>query len=151
MCDRVAVMYLGTIVEVADNETLYSHPRHPYTGALLSAVPVADPHDVRSKKRQLLGGDVPSPSNPARRLPLPHPCPKARSGAGPRTPALERKDSGGMAACHFPLTDAEAAWQVPAGRRRLLAVLPRLVLVERLRPTSSPRRLHSFTSRVSLR
>src|SRR5437016_4641231 len=62
MCDRVAVMYLGKVVELADSDSLYSHPRHPYTGALLSAVPVARPGS--RKQRQILGGDVPSPTNP---------------------------------------------------------------------------------------
>jgi oligopeptide/dipeptide ABC transporter ATP-binding protein len=114
MCDRVAVMYLGTIVELADNETLYTHPRHPYTGALLSAVPVADPHEARSKKRQILGGDVPSPTNPPKACRFHTRCPKAQERCWTETPALERKESGGLAACHFPLTDAEAADRIPA-------------------------------------
>ena len=64
MCDRIAVMYLGRIVELATNEQLYRHPRMPYTGALMSAVPVPQPRLAASKKRQILAGDVPSPSNP---------------------------------------------------------------------------------------
>ena len=72
MCDRVAVMYLGKIVELAELGRALRHPRDPYTGALLSAVPVADPELAATKKRQLLAGDVPSPTNPPPALPVPH-------------------------------------------------------------------------------
>jgi peptide/nickel transport system ATP-binding protein/oligopeptide transport system ATP-binding protein len=113
MCDRVGVMYLGTMVERADNETLYSHPRHPYTGALLSAVPVADPHEARSKSRQILSGDVPSPTNPPPACRFHTRCPKAQERCWTDTPVLEPKEGGGMAACHYPLTDAEAAERIP--------------------------------------
>jgi peptide/nickel transport system ATP-binding protein/oligopeptide transport system ATP-binding protein len=114
MCDRVGVMYLGTMVERADNETLYSHPRHPYTGALLSAVPVADPHEARSKRRQILSGDVPSPTNPPPACRFHTRCPKAQERCWTEAPVLEPKTGGGLAACHYPLTDAEAADRIPS-------------------------------------
>jgi peptide/nickel transport system ATP-binding protein/oligopeptide transport system ATP-binding protein len=113
MCDRIAVMYLGAIVELADNDTLYAHPRHPYTGALLSAVPVANPHDARSKKRQILSGDVPSPTNPPAACRFHTRCPKAQERCWTEAPPLTSKEAGGLAACHFPLTDAEAAERIP--------------------------------------
>jgi peptide/nickel transport system ATP-binding protein/oligopeptide transport system ATP-binding protein len=114
VCDRVAVMYLGKIVEIADGDDLFAHPRHPYTGALLSAVPVPDPRMASNKNRQVLGGDVPSPSNPPRACRFHTRCPKAKDGVcNVDEPLLERKEGGNVAACHFPLTDEEIASRVP--------------------------------------
>jgi peptide/nickel transport system ATP-binding protein/oligopeptide transport system ATP-binding protein len=112
MCDRVAVMYLGTIVEMADSDVLYTSPRHPYTGALLSAVPVPDPGGG-TQERQLLTGDVPSPANPPRACRFHTRCPKAQAKCSEDDPPLERKPGGSIAACHFPLTDEEVARRLP--------------------------------------
>ena len=116
MCDRVAVMYLGKIVELASSEQLYSHPRMPYTGALMSAVPVPDPVLAKQKKRQVLAGDVPSPSNPPQACRFHTRCWKAQEICRTDDPALEAKDGGNLAACHFPLTDAEVLERVPSAR-----------------------------------
>jgi peptide/nickel transport system ATP-binding protein len=114
VCDRVAVMYLGKIVELADADQLFEHPRHPYTGALLSAVPVPDPRLARQKQRQVLGGDVPSPTNPPPACRFHTRCPKARDGVcNVEEPLLAVKEGGNVAACHFPLTDEEIATRVP--------------------------------------
>jgi oligopeptide/dipeptide ABC transporter ATP-binding protein len=113
MADRVAVMYLGKLVELADSDTLYRAPRHPYTGALMSAVPVPDPRLAARKKRQLLTGDVPSPTNPPAACRFHTRCPKARELCWTEEPLLEPKSGGGEAACHFPLTDEEVADRVP--------------------------------------
>jgi peptide/nickel transport system ATP-binding protein/oligopeptide transport system ATP-binding protein len=113
-CDRVAVMYLGKIVELASSDELYMHPRHPYTGALLSAVPVPDPRLARNKNRQVLGGDVPSPANPPSACRFHTRCPKFVEGTCDVTyPDLEVKEGGNLTACHFPLTDEEIARRVP--------------------------------------
>jgi oligopeptide/dipeptide ABC transporter ATP-binding protein len=114
MCDRVAVMYLGKIVELAGADELYAHPRHPYTGALLSAVPVADPVLAKTKKRQVLGGDVPSPTNPPKACRFHTRCYKAVAGkCDVDYPELGVKEGGNLAACHFPLSDQEIAERVP--------------------------------------
>jgi oligopeptide/dipeptide ABC transporter ATP-binding protein len=112
MCDRVAVMYLGQIVELADSSDLYTHPRHPYTGALLSAVPVARPGARR--ERQILGGDVPSPTNPPPACRFHTRCWKCQEVCAVEGPELEPKPGGNLAACHFPLTDAEIAERLGA-------------------------------------
>jgi peptide/nickel transport system ATP-binding protein/oligopeptide transport system ATP-binding protein len=114
MCDRIAVMYLGKIVELANSEDLYAHPRHPYTGALLSAVPVPDPRLGRNKHRQVLGGDVPSPTNPPAACRFHTRCPKFVQGhCDVEEPLLDAKAGGNIAACHYPLTDEEIARRVP--------------------------------------
>jgi oligopeptide/dipeptide ABC transporter ATP-binding protein len=116
MCDRVAVMYLGKIYELATSDQLYAHPRMPYTGALMSAVPVPDPRLAASKKRQLLSGDVPSPTNPPPGCRFHTRCWKAQELCRQEDPELTTKDGGNLAACHFPLTDAEVLERVPTAR-----------------------------------
>jgi peptide/nickel transport system ATP-binding protein/oligopeptide transport system ATP-binding protein len=116
MCDRIAVMYLGKIVELATNEQLYAHPRMPYTGALMSAVPVPQPRLAASKKRQVLAGDVPSPANPPPACRFHTRCWKAQEICREQDPALVEKDGGNLAACHFPLTDPEVLERVPTAR-----------------------------------
>ena len=108
MCDRIAVMYLGKVVEIGPNEPLYAFPRHPYTGALLAAVPVADP-SLHGSERRLLGGDVPSPANPPSACRLHTRCPKAQPLCSTQEPALEDKGSGTLVACHYPLSREEVA------------------------------------------
>jgi peptide/nickel transport system ATP-binding protein/oligopeptide transport system ATP-binding protein len=119
MCDRVLVMYLGKIVELAPNASLYGFPRHPYTGALLSAVPVADPR--ARAERQLLTGDVPNPADPPSACRFHTRCPKVQNLCRAQEPPLEDKGNATSAACHFPLTREEADLRLPPGlvsRRR---------------------------------
>jgi oligopeptide/dipeptide ABC transporter ATP-binding protein len=116
MCDRVAVMYLGKIVELATSDELYAHPRMPYTGALMSAVPVPQPRLAAAKKRQILAGDVPSPSNPPPACRFHTRCWKAQEICRQEDPLLEPKEGGNVAACHFPLTDAEVIERVPTAK-----------------------------------
>jgi oligopeptide/dipeptide ABC transporter ATP-binding protein len=106
MCDRVAVMYLGKIVEIGAGDDLYGFPRHPYTGALLSAVPVADPSASPSERR-VLSGDVPSPANPPKACRFHTRCPKAKELCSIEEPPLEDKGTGTLTACHYPLTREE--------------------------------------------
>ncbi len=109
MCDRIAVMYLGKVVELAEAHDLYAHPRHPYTGALLSAVPVPDPRLAAGKTRRILGGDVPSPTNPPSACRFHTRCSKCQDVCSVDEPLLTPQAGGNVAACHFPLTDAENA------------------------------------------
>jgi peptide/nickel transport system ATP-binding protein/oligopeptide transport system ATP-binding protein len=108
MCDRVAVMYLGKIVEVGKSDALYDFPRHPYTGALLAAVPVVDP-SRHGTKRRLLTGDVPSPANPPVACRFHTRCPKAQEDCSQVEPPLQEGGSGTVVACHHKMTREEVA------------------------------------------
>jgi oligopeptide transport system ATP-binding protein len=100
--DRVAVMYLGRVVELSDSEHLYELPLHPYTQALLSAIPVPDPNIEERRKRIILEGDVPSPVNPPSGCNFHPRCWKAQEVCREVIPPLEEKQPNHYAACHFP-------------------------------------------------
>lgn len=99
ICDRVAVMYLGRIVEIADKHKLYSEPQHPYTQALLSAVPEPDPD--RKPERIILQGEVPSPANAPIGCAFHTRCPQAMEVCRTHRPELTETDQGHLTACHL--------------------------------------------------
>jgi oligopeptide/dipeptide ABC transporter ATP-binding protein len=102
--DRVMVMYLGHAVEIANREQLYAEPKHPYTGALLSAVPIPNPEQGRNRKSIVLEGDVPNPINPPSACWFHPRCPRFHEGhCDVETPPLYSMGDGHYAACHYPL------------------------------------------------
>ena len=107
--DRIAVMYLGRVVELSESEALYEHPRHPYTAALLSAVPRHSPNGAAAKRQRIvLGGDVPSPVNP----PQPASSTRAARGSSAATATSRRRSS----ARSSPGTRPPATTRSSAGR-----------------------------------
>jgi len=123
IADRVAVMYLGKIMELTDRDSLYQRPVHPYTHSLMSAVPVPDPAKEAKRERILLIGDLPSPINPPSGCVFHTRCPKYRSllsdseqqRCRSEVPLLEQKSAGHLAACHFPEARQDIAAAEDAG------------------------------------
>ena len=109
--DRVAVMYLGRIMELSPSEELYVKPIHPYTRALLAAIPIPDPRENRARERAVIGGEPPSPVDPPPGCVFHTRCPRAQAICRTDVPRLSEYAGGHLAACHFPLnvTAAEAA------------------------------------------
>ena len=97
---RVMVLYLGRVMEIADRDDLYARPLHPYTEALISAVPIADPRTERGRERLLLEGDLPSPINPPAGCRFQSRCPKATAICGQAEPPLVSYGKNHLAACH---------------------------------------------------
>ncbi len=101
IADRVAVMYLGTLVEVGARDQIWRNPQHPYTKALLAAAPIADPKAARARQRTVLQGELPSPIDPPAGCPFHSRCPIAQDRCKLDRPVLRPVAGGAQAACHF--------------------------------------------------
>jgi oligopeptide/dipeptide ABC transporter ATP-binding protein len=98
---RIAILYAGKLVELAESEAVYQSPRHPYTEALLSSVPIPDPPMQRARRRIVLQGEIPNPINPPSGCRFHTRCPLAQEICRHESPLFEEKAPGHWAACHF--------------------------------------------------
>src|SRR4030095_4141464 len=101
IADRVAVMYLGTRVEVGGRDQIWRNPQHPYTKALLAAAPIANPKAARARQRTVLQGELPTPIDPPTGCPFHSRGPIAQERCKAERPELRQVGSGALAACHF--------------------------------------------------
>jgi oligopeptide transport system ATP-binding protein len=99
--NKIMVLYLGNMVEMANSSDIYAHPRHPYTQALISAVPIPDPEIEKNKELILIEGDLPSPINPPSGCVFRTRCQKAQDICANKKPALNTLNDNHMVACHF--------------------------------------------------
>ena len=142
IADRVAVMYLGKVMEIADRDELYTAPQHPYTHALMSAVPVPDPDKEQRRQRVLLTGDLPSPINPPSGCVFHTRCPLYRSVLSEsqqercraEVPALGPVTPGHLVHCHFPQPRADIAAAADEGLSESLGGVPGLPTVADVPP-----------------
>ena len=148
--DRIAVMYLGKLMEVSPAEELYTKPIHPYTGALLAAIPIPDPRENRRRERVVVSGEPPNPINPPSGCVFHPRCPRATDICREVEPPLARYPSGHLAACHHPMNVSderdpgrEAGRHEPARLRRRAAAAHRSPPVRRpaLASSGAPERI----------
>jgi oligopeptide/dipeptide ABC transporter ATP-binding protein len=116
--DQIAVMYLGKLMELSPAKELYSKPIHPYTEALLGAIPIPDPRENRTRERMVIGGEPPNPINPPSGCRFHTRCPRATDICSAVEPPLAQYPGGHVAACHHPL-NVSAAEVAGAGRSEL--------------------------------
>ena len=98
---RIAVMYLGNIVELTDSESLYTKSLHPYTQSLISAIPISEPSIAKTKQRIILSGEIPSPINPPSGCKFRTRCPKAEAICAEKAPEFREVENGHYCACHL--------------------------------------------------
>jgi oligopeptide transport system ATP-binding protein len=101
ICHRILVLYLGNLMELADRDSIYANPKHPYTKALISAVPIPDPEIERTKERIVLTGDLPSPINPPSGCVFRTRCPFAKDVCATDVPTVDTVNDHHQVACHF--------------------------------------------------